>query len=85
MQQLQVEANEYSYSAAISAAEKGLGGSENVEIPQGLKIDPRKLEMYFGHFLTNKFICLKLSTNQDWGDLLFFFNNTHGEIDQPNW
>ena len=44
MQQLQVEANEYSYSAAISAAEKGLG--ENVEIFQG-KIDPGTLEMYF--------------------------------------
>ena len=72
MRQLQVEANEYSYSAAISAAEKGLGSGENVEIPQGLKIDPRKLEMYFGHFLTNKFICLKLSTNQDWGVFFFF-------------
>ena len=46
MQQLQIEANEYSYSAAISAAEKGLGGGEKVEIPQGLKIDPRKLQVY---------------------------------------
>ena len=70
MQQLQVEANEYSYSAAISAAEKGLGGSENVEIP-GVEDWPKKTGDVFRAFFDQQFHMFEIKHQPRLGSFFF--------------